>query len=218
MYKFLKFTGIILIAFLLSFLAIDRMPQVIVITAMILGTVYYIRRKIDPEMRTIMLILFSITFILMVAISLVLYDQTVDTKYYGFSYKGDDYVYGDFGTIVGSLWREGIFPSLKKLGYYNLIGEYPGVQSYQLYNAFIFFVFGGCGGQILLIINSFLHAVIIIPVYFICRNLNMRKKVTAFIFALFLSWPSGFYLSLFNLDPSQSIFCVYHFFPLLNVS
>ena len=197
MNKLLKLTAIILTAFIVSILAVDRMPQLIFIFGLSAGSVYFIRRNTDKEMRAKIIALFLITFLLGLSISLFMYEKTVDTKYHGFSYKGDDYAYGDFGTIVGGLWRQGIFPSREELIYYNLSGR-TAIQDYQLYNALIFYLFGACAGQLLLIINCFLHAAIIIPVYSICKNLGIRSNVSNFIFALFLFWPSIFHWSLFN--------------------
>jgi hypothetical protein len=193
---------IILSAAAVSLLGIGRMPQLITIAAILAGCGYYINRRIDRDMRGIIMALFLISFLLQVMMSLALYNRTVDAKYYGFSYKGDDYVYGDFGTIVGDLWRRGKFHDAKKLRHYNLIGKNVALQKYQLYNAFIFYLFGTCGGQILLIMNCFFHAAIIIPVYFICKDLNIQNRIATFTLSLFLFWPSTFYLSLFNFkDP-----------------
>ena len=161
-------------------------------------------------MKTILSALLLIGFLLHVFISLSLYDQTVDTKYYGFSYQGDDYIYGDFGAIVGNLWRKGIFLSRNKLIHFSLIGQYAEVQAYQLYCAGVFYLFGACGGQILLILNSFFHAAIIIPAYFICKGLNMRYKVIAIVLSLLLFWPSTFFWTVFNLkEPVMllALFC-----------
>ena len=186
MQKLLKYILIVVAALTVSIFGINRIPQLSTIIVLSAGGVYFIMRKINKEIRVKIIILFLVAFFLGISASLFLYDETVDTKYYGFSYRGDDYVYGDFGTITGDLWRQGIFPSLKKLEYYNLIGEFADLQPYQLYCAFIFYLFGGCAGQILLIINCFFHAAIIIPVYFICKNLNVRNSVLTFTLFLFL--------------------------------
>lgn len=200
----LKYMAIAAMALLVSICYISRMPQLVVIIGLGAGCVYFIVRKIDKEMRKKIAILFLITFILQVVISLFMHNRTVDTEFYGFSHKDDDYSYGKFGMTVGDLWRRGIFPSLKELDYYNFI-TMPGggVQNYQLYNAFIFYLFGASAGQILLIINCFFHAALIIPVYFICRDLDMKSNIMTFVFFLFLFWPSTFYWPLFNFkDPA----------------
>ncbi|NQU94902.1 MAG: hypothetical protein HQ549_01550 [Candidatus Omnitrophica bacterium] len=195
----LKYILITAFAFVIALLGMDRMPQLIAVVGLALAGIYFITRKVEKNMRTKILTLFLLAFLLHVLISLFLYNETVDTKFYGFSYKGDDYTYGDFGTIVGDLWREGKFFPIKKLSYFNLIGgAREDVQRYQLYSAFIFYLFGTCGGQILLILNCFFYAVIIIPVYFLCKDLNIRNEVTTLVLSLFLLWPSTFFWSLFN--------------------
>ena len=212
-----KYIVITVIAFIVSTLGVDIMPQLIAFVLLSAGCVYFIKRKVDSRMREKVIALFVITFLLQVLMSLFIYNQTVDTKYYGFSYKGDDYVYGDFGTIVGTLWRKGSFPSIKELSYYNLVGE-PGsipVQHFQLYNAVMFYLLGVSAGQILLIVNCFFHAAIIIPVYFICKNLNIKNNVMMFIFSLFLFWPSTFYGSLFNFKEPALLFSLFIVFSLL---
>ena len=204
----------ILAAFVVAIFTVDRLPQFAAIGMLSASGVYFISKKIPKDNRNIVIILFLAVLFIQIFIALFLYNDTVHTKYYGFSYKGDDYVYGDFGTIVGALWRQGTFLSLKQLTYYNLIGKFTRVELYQLYNAFIFYLFGVCGGQILLIINCFFHAAIIIPVYFILRDLKIKTKVINFIFCLFLFWPSTFYWSLFNLKEPMllfALFCVFAF-------
>lgn len=193
----------------------NNIPQLTVIIALAALTVSFIARKTDDTMRPRMIILFLAVFIGEIILSLFLYEKTVYTKYYGFSYMGDDYIYGDFGTIVGDLWRRGIFMPLKKLEYFNLIGPTADLQEYQLYNAFIFFLFGPRGGQILLIINCFLHAAIIVPVYFVLRGLGIRSKVITFTFILFLFWPSVFYWSLFNFKDPMILFVLFSIFAVL---
>jgi len=210
-----KFTGILIAAFLFSVFTINAIPQITVIALLALATIYFIRQKIDKDMRKKIAVLFLITFILQLSTSLFMYNATVDTEYDGFSHKGDDFSYGNFGDTVGDLWRRGIFPSIKELDYYNFI-TIPGgdVQNYQLYNAFIFYLFGAVAGQILLIINCFLHAAIIIPVYFLCRDLNIKNSVMTFIFFLFLFWPSTFYWSLINFKESVILFTLFAIFAL----
>ncbi len=212
MHKLLKYAVIVLAALIVSILGIGRMPQFITILAISIATVFFILRKVDKNMRTTMIAIFLAAFFLHIGLSLFLYNQTVDTKYYGFSYEGDDYIYGDFGVVVSNLWRGGIFPRLKDLIHFNLIGEFAPVQIYQLYNAVIFYLFGPCAGQILLVINCFFYAVIIIPVYFICKKLHIRHKVTLVIFSLFLFWPSTFFWALFNFKEPVillALFCVF---------
>lgn len=201
-------------ALFVAILGVHRMPQLLVALGLMLGFIVFVRKKVSRDMQKAMIALFLITFLLQVAFSLYLYNTTVNTKYYGFSAKGDDYVYGDFGTIVGDLWRHGIFPTLKGLEYYNLIGEHVEVEKYQLYNAFIFFLFGKCGGQMLLVINCFFHAAIILPVYFLCKNLKMNVGPTIFTFLLFLFWPSTFYWSLFNFKEPIALFVLIAIFAL----
>jgi hypothetical protein len=214
MHKFLKYGIIAAIAFIVSILGIDRIPQLITIIGISIAGIYFILRKVDKKMRTKVAILFLVAFLLHVSISIFLYNKTVDTKYYGFSYRGDDYVYGDFGVIVGNLWRRGIFPALKKLVYFNLIGGSAEVQAYQSYCAVISYLFGTCGGQILLILNCFFHAAIVIPAYFLCKGLNMRNKGITFTLFLFLFWPSTFYWSLFNFKEPLMLFSLLAMFSL----
>lgn len=211
----LKIAMVIFCAALFSVLAIDKMPQLIVIFALSFSAVRFILKHVDSKIRSVMVALFLITFFIQLAVSLFIYNQTLDTKYRGFSFKGDDYVYGDFGTIVGGLWRRGIFPNLKNLEKYNLVGTNISPQAYQFYNAFIFYLFGLCGGRILLIINCFLHVAIIIPVYFICKGLNIRNGVIAFGLLLFLFWPSIFCWSCYNFKEPMLIFCIFAIFALL---
>lgn len=211
----LKKAIIILAAFIIAILGIDRMPQLVTVAMLCFGSIYFMVRKIDAKMRKKIIFLFLAIFLLQVIISLFMYTQTVDTKYYGFSYKGDDYVYGYLGIIVGGLWRRGIFMDLEKeLRWHNLIADRADLQNYQLYNAFMFWLFGNCAGQILLIINCFLHAIIIIPVYFICRDLNIRNSVITFTLFLFLFWPSTFYWSLFNFKEPMFLFSLLAVFSL----
>ncbi|MBN1353752.1 MAG: hypothetical protein JW994_03665 [Candidatus Omnitrophica bacterium] len=198
MKKGLKYLTIVIAAFAISVAGIGRLPQFITILTLCILGLYLIRRIIDANTRRRASILFLAVFLLQVMISIFLYAHTVDTKYYGFSYKGDDYVYGDFGVLAGKLWRKGIFPSIKGLEYLSLIGRYSPVHPYQLYNAAIFYLFGACSGQIILILNCFFHAAIILPVFFICKELNIRSNVILFAFFLFLFWPSTFFWSLFN--------------------
>jgi len=214
MRRILKYALIAGFALIISIFGINRMPQLLTIFVLGAGCVCFIARKIDKNMRAIIIAFFLTAFLLQVSISLFMYNQTVDTKYYGFSYKGDDYVYGDFGTIVGDLWRQGIFPSLKKLEYYNLVGERADVKPYQLYSACIFYLFGARAGQILLIINCFLHAIIIIPVYFICKNLKIRNNILTPMLLLFLFWPSTLYWSFFNFKEPMMIFTLFVIFSL----
>ena len=209
MKNLLKFAVIVIIAIVSSIITFDRMPQVIVIIAFATTGIYCICRKTQKNIRKILLSLFLVTFFLQIAISMSLYAKTVDTKYYGFSCKGDDYVYGDFGTNAAKLWREGKFKSLKELEYYNLIGEASNLQEFQLYNSVIFYLFGACGGQILLIINCFLHAAIVIPVYFICRGFGISRKIITVCLVLFLFWPSTFYWSLFNFKEPMILFLIF---------
>ena len=209
MNKRTKNIALLLTSLFTGYLLIGRMPQVLIISAIAGITAFFIKKNVGKEMQNKMIALFLIVFLSGVMISLFLYDKTVDTKYYGFSYMGDDYVYGDFGTIVGDLWRKGKFLSLKGLEYFNLIGRDIAVQKYQLYSAFIFFLFGAPGGQILLVINCFLHAAIIVPVYFICRDLEIKNSVTEFIFLLFLFWPSTFCWSLFNFKEPMILFAAF---------
>jgi len=218
MNKAIKYISIALLAVVISIIGINRMPQLITIFALACGCVFFIMRKIEGTMRTRLSALFLIAFLIQIVLSLFMYDSTVDTKYYGFSYKGDDYVYGDFGTIVGNLWRERIFPSLNKLTYYNLIGKPIGnanIQYYQIYNAVIFYLFGSCGGQILLIINCFFHVAIIVPVYFICKDLGLKDKTITFISVLFLFWPSTFYWGMINFKEPIVLFVIFAMFALL---
>lgn len=215
MSKFAKTIIIIISALIVSILGVDRMPQLIIIIALTIGSVYVIKRTIDRKMRATIIALFLLAFLLQVSVSLFMYNQTVDEKYYGFSYKGDDYVYGDFGTIVGDLWRRGTFRSLNELKYYNLIGGSATLQTYQLYSAFIFYLFGACGGQILLILNCFLHVAVIIPVYFICKDLNIKDNVVIFTISLFLFWPSTFCWSLFNFKEPMILLSLFAAFSLL---
>jgi len=206
---------IILSAFIFSLLTVGRMPQIILIALFCTGTTFFIFKKVDKDIRTVILSLFLSAFLIQIAISFFFYNQTIATKYYGFSYKGDDYIYGDFGTIVGSLWRDGKFCSREGLAYYSLIGKEGPLHNYQLYNAFMFYLFGICAGQILLIMNCFFHAAIIIPVYFIFRDLKIRNNITVFIFCLFLFWPSTFYWSLFNFKEPIILFMLFTVFALL---
>lgn len=213
---FPKYIILAMAALIVSVLGIDRMPQLTTIAALSLGYIWFVLHYIpEKDMQRKMIILFTITFFLQLSLSFFLYDKTVDTKYYGFSYKGDDYVYGDFGTIVGDLWRRGIFPNLKGLEHFNLIGEHVAPNKYQFYNVFIFYLFGRCGGQILLIINCFLHAAIVLPVYFIFKELNIKKNITVFAFCLFLFWPSTFYWSLFNFKEPVTLLVILTIFNLL---
>ncbi|UCD54931.1 MAG: hypothetical protein JSV93_05295 [Candidatus Omnitrophota bacterium] len=211
MRKLLKYIIIAVTAFTISILCIDRFPQLIAIVGLSVGCIYFIIRNIDREMQKRLIGLFLIAFLLQVSISLFFYGKTVDTEIYGFSYEGDDFIYGDFGMIVGDLWRRGIFPSLKKLGYYSVASApyASDIKPYQLYNAFIFYLFGTCGGQIILILNCFFHAAIIIPIYFICRDLDIKNNVMMFVFSLFLLWPSTFFWSLINLKESAMLFSVF---------
>ena len=215
MKKITKFTIISIVAIVFSFLAINRMPQFIVITTLGGLGVFLINRFADKDSKKILLSLFLFCFLLQLFISLGLYETTVDTKYYGFSYKGDDYVYGDFGTIVGKLWRSGTFSNLKDLEYYNLIGEASDLQRYQLYNVVVFYLFGNSAGQILLIVNCFLHAIILLPVYLICKNLSIAKRITTFCITLFLFWPSTFYWSLFNFKEPLILLTIFIIFSIL---
>ena len=193
-----KYAIITLLAVLVSILVVDRFPPVAVIVILCAGYIHFIRKWIEKCMQNRYIFLFLFTFLIQITFSLSLYNKTVDTKYYGFSYRGDDYVYGDFGMIVGNLWRDGKFPKLKELEYYNLIGALAPIQPYQLYNAFIFYLFGSYAPQIILIVNCFLHSLIIIPVYFLCKRLKINKNIITFVSILFLFWPSTFYTSLFN--------------------
>lgn len=209
--KVVKYTIITLLAIAFAVFAMGRIAQVITVLVLGGGAVYFILKRVDPTMRKAAIALFLTAFILQLLMSLFLYGKTVDTRFYGFSYRGDDYVYGDFGTTVGDLWRRGIFPSLRELAYYNLIGN-PGnvsVQHYQLYCAAIFYLFGVCGGQILLIINCFLHAAIIMPAYFICKNLKIKDRFMIFVLFLFLFWPSVFYWALFNFKEPALLLAVF---------
>ena len=101
MKKITKCISIIIISIIVSILGIGRMPQLIVIFGLCAGSINFILRRIDKKMQKRVIALLLTVFLLQVMISLFLYNQTVDTKYYGFSFKGDDYSYGDFGTIVG---------------------------------------------------------------------------------------------------------------------
>lgn len=201
MSKLLKNILIAITPLIISIIFIDRMPQLITIITLGTAGIYLILRKTDKDMRAKIVFLFLTAFVLHIFLSMYMYSQTVDTKFYGFSYKGDDYSYGDFGKIVGDFWRRGIFSSLIDLRFYSIIGQ-PGavpLQYYQVYNAFVFYLFGACAGQILLIINCFFYSIIIVPVYFLCRELKIKNEIVIFIVCLFLFWPSTFYWSLFNL-------------------
>lgn len=212
----LKHIIIIVVAAVVSIAGIDRMPQLITIACLSAAGVYFILRTVTAaDMRAKLVCFFVIAFLLFVLLSISLYNQTVGTKYYGFSYRGDDYVYGDFGAIVGNMWRSGFFPSLKKLEHFSLIGEYSQVQIYQLYSAAICYLFGTCGGQILLIINCFFHAAIIIPVYFICKSLNIKEEVSTVIICLFLFWPSTAFWAAFNFKEPIILLALFSVFSLI---
>ena len=216
MRTFVKYALLVVVAVAFSIFGIGRLPQSIVIITLSSGCIYFIRRKVKNEkMRMVLSALFLIGFLLHVFISLSLYDKTVDTKYYGFSYQGDDYIYGDFGAIVGNLWRKGVFLSRNKLIHFSLIGEYAAVQAYQLYCAGIFYFFGASGGQILLILNSFFHAAIIIPAYFICKRLNIKCKVITIVLSLLLFWPSTFFWALFNFKEPVMLLALFSVFSLI---
>lgn len=210
----MKYAAIVIVALAVSILAVGVLPQLLVITGLCAGGIYLIRRIVDRDMRRTITILFLATFLLQVLLAIFIYNQTVDTKYCGFSYKGDDYVYGDFGIIAGGLWRQGLFPGFKGLAHYNLIGRNVDLQSYQLYNAFVFYLFGASGGQILLIMNAFFHAFIVVPVYFLCKDLGFRASITGFVIALFLFWPSTFYWSLFNFKEPALLLAIFVTFSL----
>lgn len=208
-YKAGKTIFLIVSALLFSLLALDRMPQILFIVLLTGAGVYFILKKTEKEMRAALTGIFLVTFLAQVAISICLYNNTVDTKYYGFSYKGDDYVYGDFGTIVGAMWRNWYFPDEKELAYYNLTGVGVRANAYQIYNAAIFYLFGPRAGQILLVINCFLHSFIILPVYFLCKSFGMRHKFIIFTIGLFLFWPSTFFWSLFNFKDPLTLFVIF---------
>ena len=209
MNKMFKYIAIVAAAFITSVVGVDRMPQLATVTFLSAVFIYFVNRKVkDRKMKTVIIVLFLVTFLLQVGISLFLYNTTLETKYYGFSYKGDDYVYGDFGTIVGDLWRRGIYPSLKRLMHFSLIGANAPVQVFQLYSAAMFCLFGPRAGQIVLILNCFFHAATVVPVYFICRKLNIRNNVMIFTFFLFLFWPSSFYWSLFYFKDAMLLFSI----------
>ena len=132
MNKLLKYSIITTFAVMVSILGIGRMPQLVTIFALSLAGVRFFARKIDKDMRTKIIVLFMALFLLHVLLSMFMYSQTVDTKYYGFSYKGDDYMYGDFGKIVGNFWRLGVFPTREELKHFNLTGESMYPHEYQL--------------------------------------------------------------------------------------
>ena len=197
---------IILLAIVFAVLTLDRMPQILFIIGLSAIFIYFVKKTMEKDKQALVISLFLATFLIQIFISLILYNHTVDTKFYGFSYKGDDYVYGDFGTIIGKMWREGIFPKGRAIRYYNLIGKNVAIQEYQIYNAVMFFLFGIRAGQMLLIINCFFHSAILIPLYFIGKELKLKKNVIIFMFSLFLFWPSVFYWSLFNFKEPIMLF------------
>ncbi|MFA5147273.1 MAG: hypothetical protein WC515_07855 [Candidatus Omnitrophota bacterium] len=212
-----KTMAICVSAFLFSALIGNSMPQAVTITLLAVSGVLFIRRYVDGRMVPDMTALFLAAFFVQIVLSLAMYDKTIDTKYCGFSYMGDDYVYGDFGAIVGGLWRRGIFPDPLQLTYYNLIGENVFPQPYQIYNAVIFYLFRGNGGQVLLIINCFFHTAIILPVYFISKEFGIRRQVMLFTFLLFLFWPSTFYWSMFNFKEPLILFGMFVVFAMIFV-
>jgi len=185
-------------------------PLALICALAVLYFIFVNRLSETSDMKKYLKIMFVLVFLSQVIISMALYAKTVDTKYYGFSFKGDDYTYGDFGTLVGHEWRRGKgVKNRGELTYYNLIGKGVNVQTYQLYTAFICFLFGKYGTLALLILNCFIHAITMVPAYLISKKLGLGDAVSRLIIFLFLFWPSTYFWALFNFKEPMLLFALF---------
>ncbi|UCD55172.1 MAG: hypothetical protein JSV93_06615 [Candidatus Omnitrophota bacterium] len=151
------------------------------------------------------LITLSIVFCLTISIGLSLFLSKREVEYDGFAYRGDDHSYGRFGKKIAEAWRAG-----KELPKDSCLKwGFTGAPLYFFYCGIIYYIFGQAGTHVLLVMNSVFHVLILIPVYFICREVKVKPA-----WWLFLFWPSTFYWSLFNLKDTMCLlilFMIIHF-------
>ncbi|UCD54812.1 MAG: hypothetical protein JSV93_04640, partial [Candidatus Omnitrophota bacterium] len=111
-------------------------------------------------------VLHLIVFSLILGVSISLFLSKRETEYDGFAYKGDDYAYGRFGKEIAESWRTG-----EKMPDDSCLTR---TWFYFWYCGVIYYIFGAVGTYVLLVINSLLHVLILIPVYFICKELKVK--------------------------------------------
>ncbi|UCD54929.1 MAG: hypothetical protein JSV93_05285, partial [Candidatus Omnitrophota bacterium] len=110
----------------------------------------------------------SIVFCLILGVSISLFLSKREAEYDGFAYKGDDYAYASYGKIIARSWRTGE-KMPERYAIEREIGNF-----YYFYCGVIYYIFGAVGTYVLLVINSLLHVLILIPVYFICKELKVK--------------------------------------------
>lgn len=177
-------------------------------TFMLLG--FSLSSRIAADKSSRLFTIFILSYILRIAIGLVLYKEGLAKGFWGYFYGGDDLAFGDTAIRLANAWRAGIFPSYYEIKTTMSLSNTMG--PYQYYLAFLMFISDN-NTFLPIFINFTLSSYSVFVIYLLYVEIDPEPIETSREGALFAAglcafWPSLIFWSTQNLKEAPTIFCI----------